>query len=137
MTIHPRHLRQLIKAPPMTDTPRDLFRLHPTPAATVVELMLPELLDSLEFDRLNDSLLTAVTAAPSGAWVLDLSGTAYMGSSVLGLLVNLRQRIKSSNGRLILCALSPSLLGVFHASSLHRLFAIHPTRPEALAALGR
>jgi anti-anti-sigma factor len=122
----------------MTDaTPRELFRLHPSPSATVIELLLPEMMDSLELDRLNEALLAAVDAAPSANWVLDLAGTAYMGSAVLGLLVNVRQRVKSANGRLALCSLSPTLVGIFYTSSLHRLFALHPTRPDALASFPR
>jgi anti-anti-sigma factor len=139
MTLNPRRVRELFNTKPMIDAPRDFFRLHPTPpgvpAATVIELLLPEVLDSLEIDRLNDTLLTAIAADPSANWVLDLAGTAYMGSAVLGLLVNLRHRIKSANGQLSLCSLSPALLGVFQATSLQRLFAIHPTRPDALRAL--
>jgi anti-anti-sigma factor len=95
------------------------------------------MMDSLELDRLNEALLAAVAAAPSANWVLDLAGTAYMGSAVLGLLVNVRQRVKSAGGRLALCSLSPTLVGIFYTSSLHRLFAIHATRPDALASLPR
>lgn len=142
MTLNPRRLRQLFPTKPMTtDAPRDFFRLHAAPPgaphATVLELLLPDAIDSLEFDRLNDDLLTTIGANPSAAWVLDLAGTAYMGSAVLGLLVNLRQRIKSANGQLALCSLSPALTQVFHACSLNRLFSIHPTRQDALASLHR
>lgn len=138
MTLNPRRLRQLFPSKPMTtDAPRDFFRVHLTPHATVLELLLPELLDPLEFDRLNDALLTTIGANPSAPWVLDLAGTAYIGSAVLGLLVNLRQRIKSANGLLALCSLSPALSQVFHACSLNRLFSIHPTRADALASFHR
>ncbi|HZZ43629.1 MAG TPA: STAS domain-containing protein [Tepidisphaeraceae bacterium] len=119
------------------DAPRDLFLVHPTDSATVIELLLPDALDPIEFDRLNDSLLTAIAVNPAGVWVLDLAGTSYMGSAVLGLLVNLRQRIKTSSGQLALCSLSPALLGIFHACSLQRLFLIAKSRDEALNNLRR
>ena len=118
-----------------TNDPVELFRLLPTGSCHVVELLLPDALDPLDFDRLNDSLLTAIDANPSGTWVLDLTHTTYMGSAVLGLLVNLRQRIKASHGQLALCSLSAALLGVFHACSLQRLFTICKTRDEALQYL--
>ena len=120
-----------------TDPPPELFRLHAAGAAHVLELFLPDALDPLDFDRLNDALLSAVDANAGGTWVMDLTHTTYMGSAVLGLLVNLRQRIKTGHGQLALCSMSPALLGVFHACSLQRLFLISKSREEALGALRR
>ena len=120
-----------------TDPPPELFRHHPAGEAHVVELMLPDALDPLDFDRLNEALLGAVDANVGGAWVLDLTHTTYMGSAVLGLLVNLRQRVKTGRGQLALCSMSPALLGIFHACSLQRLFVIAKSRDEALHALRR
>lgn len=114
----------------------DFFVVHTVgPKTTVLEILLPETLDPLEFDRLNESLLGTIDGNASGSWVLDLTGTAYMGSAVLGLLVNLRQRVKSKAGQLALCGLTPALLGVFHACSLQRLFTICNTRQDALNVL--
>ena len=54
MTLNPRRLRQLFPSKPMTtDAPRDFFRVHLTPHATVLELLLPELLDE-ETTRLRE-----------------------------------------------------------------------------------
>lgn len=119
------------------DASRDLYRVHSAGDVTVIELLLPDILDPLDFDRLNEALLTIIGNNPNGAWVLDLAPTTYMGSAVLGLLVNLRQRLKTSGGRLALCSLSPALLGVFHACSLQRLFEITLTRNDAMAILRR
>src|SRR5262245_29731322 len=70
---------------------------------SVVELRLPQLLDSSEFDELNESMLAAVQETPNGGWVIDLTHVSYMGSAMLGLMVNLRQRIRGAGGRLVLC----------------------------------
>jgi anti-anti-sigma factor len=99
----------------------------------VIRLSLPETMDSGDFDRLNDSILTAVAETASGGWVLDLSNLAYAGSSVLGLLVNLRTRIKQAGGRLVLCGLSENLLQTFRTCSLERLFVIRRTPQDAAA----
>src|SRR5690606_7434102 len=92
----------------------------------------PDTLDSVEFDRLNERLLAAVSKEPHRTWIFDLSQSSYLGSAVLGLLVNLWQRIRSAEGSLILCGLSPRLAEVFQATSLVRLFTIVRTREEAL-----
>jgi anti-anti-sigma factor len=113
----------------------DFFRLTKEGAVGVVELSLPEGADITELERLTDALLTLFGAQPDGRWVLDLSQLAYAGSAVLGLIVNLRQRILQSGGRLVLCGLSPRLEEVFHACSLERLFKITKARDDAVRAV--
>jgi anti-anti-sigma factor len=110
----------------------ELFQVTSVGPVTVIRLDLPESLDSNEFDLLNESLLARLAERPDGAWVLDLSNLAYAGSSLLGLLVNLRQRIKQANGRLVLSGLSASLLQIFRTCSLEKLFMIRRSTEEAV-----
>ncbi|HWE94271.1 MAG TPA: STAS domain-containing protein [Tepidisphaeraceae bacterium] len=114
----------------------DLFQVSEIGDATVVELSLPQALDSEEFDRLNEALLSLLGERPEGRWVLDLSRLSYMGSSALGLMVNLRQRVKQGGGKLVLCGISTRLMQIFQTCCLERLFTIKPTRVEALRAIG-
>ena len=117
----------------------ELFRIHDDDeqSVRVVELSLPQQLDSDEFDRLNESLLAEFGKRPAGRWVLDLTGLSYMGSSALGLKVNLRQRVRDGGGRLALCGMSPRLLQVFRTCSLERLFVIKSERADAVRAVAR
>jgi anti-sigma B factor antagonist len=111
----------------------ELFQVSEVGLVQVIRLELPDSLDSAEFDRINDALLTVIAGRPAGAWVLDLSPLHYAGSSVLGLMVNLRQRVKQSGGQLVLCGLSDLLLQVFRTCSLERLFVIRRSVDEAVA----
>lgn len=131
--------------------PKDLFRvtLEPsTPAATrgaaaggspirIVELSLPLSLDPHEFDRLNENLLKTLGEHAADRWVLDLSQVIYMGSAVLGLMVNARQVIKTGGGKLVLCEMSDRLVQIFQTSCLERLFIIARTRGDAVRLAGR
>jgi anti-sigma B factor antagonist len=117
---------------PMVTT--DLYQVSKAGTVNVVDLTLPHTLDIHEFDRLNESILALVRAEPEGQWVLDLSRLSYMGSAALGLMVNLRQQIKQSGGRLVLCGLSPQLLQIFKTCCMERLFRIVKTRADAIAA---
>ena len=111
----------------------DLFHVTQVGPVQVIELWLPETLDSEEFGRLNESLLAAAAGAGADhALVLDLARLAYAGSSVLGLLVNVRQKVKEAGGRLVLCGLSERLLTTFRTCSLERLFVIRRSREEAV-----
>jgi anti-anti-sigma factor len=111
------------------------FRVVARPRASVIELSLPEYLDLLDFDRLTEQLLAVLDGQPGHRWVLDLSEVVYMGSAVLGLMVNIRQRIQSTRGVLVLCSMSPRLSQVFRASSLQRLFNVARTRQAALTLI--
>jgi stage II sporulation protein AA (anti-sigma F factor antagonist) len=111
------------------------FQISSTDAAQVISLRLPTAIDSNDFDRLNEELLAAFDTRRDGAWVLDVSGVTYMGSSVLGLLVNIRQRALQSGGQLILCGLSPALLRIFRTCCMERLFHITRNQADALRML--
>ena len=75
----------------------------------VLSLSVPMQVDSADFDKLHEQVLEQITAAPGSRWVIDLSAPAYMGSSVLGLLVNIRERIRQADGKLALCGLNARL----------------------------
>ena len=115
----------------------DLFRLNSEGPVQVVELSLPSQLDSEDFDRVNDALLSLFDQKPEGRWVLDLSALEYAGSSALGLMVNIRQKVKQAGGKLALCGLSPRLMGIFKTCCLERLFVIKSLRADAVRALAR
>lgn len=95
-------------------------------------MTLPPALDGKEFDSLNEDMLGTIDEIAAGRWVIDLSKVNYLGSSMLGMMVNVRQRIKQSQGDLILCGMNDRLTGIFEASSLVRLFRITRTRAEAV-----
>ena len=107
-------------------------------SVTVVELNLPDGLDSTVFDRLNEDLQGVFDQAASGnshRWVLDLSNVSYLGSAALGLMVNIRHRVRSQQGKLALCNLSPRLSQIFRTCCLEKLFTITRSRDEALRAV--
>lgn len=110
----------------------DLIRHSTERSVHIVELCLPDGMDSSDIDRLNEGLneLFAVDR-PNTRWILDLAEVAYMGSSALGLMVNIRHKIKTQGGRLALCNMNPQLLQVFKACCLERLFTISKTREDA------
>lgn len=100
--------------------------------AHLLALSLPENVASEDFDPLNRQVMAALATAPAGKWVLDLSDTHYVGSALLGMLVNIRQRLHSGGGAVILCGLSPRLRNVVQTCSLDRLFTLLKTREDAL-----
>lgn len=98
----------------------------------LLELLLPPTLDDADFDRLMREALAAVSADAGSAWVLDLSALDYAGSALLGMMVNIRQRVRGGGGRLVLCGVSSRLLDILRTCSLERLFVIARSRAEAI-----
>lgn len=114
----------------------DYFQVTQVGGVRLVALKLPESTDSNEFDRINEQLPEVFAGATSGRWVVDLTGLRYMGSSALGLMVNIRQCILQAGGDLVLCGLSPQLLRIFRTCCMERLFRISKTQADALRAVG-
>ena len=115
----------------------DLFHLTEDGSIRILELSLPMSIDSAEFDRLNESVLELLGREPGAGWVLDLTKVAYMGSAVLGLMVNIRQAVMKAQGKLVLCGLSDRLLRIFETCCMERLFRIVPQRAEAIRIASR
>ncbi len=115
----------------------DLFQMSEEGSIKVIELTLPTSIDSSEFDRLNESLLAALGDAPGAGWILDLSRVAYMGSAVLGLMINIRQVVRQGQGTLVLCGMSDRLMRIFETCCMERLFKIVPGRQEAIRFVSR
>jgi anti-anti-sigma factor len=114
--------------------PKDFFRIESSDRVQLIELSLPMTLDSSEFDELNEAILGRIAERKGDRWIIDLAQVSYMGSAMLGLMVNLRQQIKSAGGRLVLCSMPPTLLQIFRTCCMERLFTIVRTREEALRA---
>jgi anti-anti-sigma factor len=114
---------------------KDFIKLSVAQSVHVIELNLPEMLDSEEFNHLNTSMLKSLDGKTSGNWIVDVSSVDYMGSSVLGLMINIRQQIKSGGGKLMLAGLSPQLRDIFKTCCLESLFQIAKTRADAIRTL--
>ena len=115
----------------MSDSSSSRYRVSNEADVHTIELTLPLVVDPVEFDRLNDGIGRAVENGADERWVLDLSGVQYVGSALLGLLVNLRQRIKSAGGKLVLCGLSEQVTKALRTCSLHTLFSVATNRADA------
>ena len=115
----------------------EFFRINLVNAVNVIELTLPPSIDVVEFDRLNDSMKALLNGKAAGQWVIDFTSVSYIGSAMLGLIVNVRQQVKTAGGKLVLCGMSPRLAEIFRMCSMERLFTITKTRSDAIRVLGR
>ncbi len=68
--------------------------------------------------------------------VVDLAGVEYISSAGLRVLLMAAKKLKDPPARLVLCGLGSAVRSVLELAGFLPLFAIEPTRKEALARLG-
>lgn len=113
---------------------------------TMVKEILPRV-QAHEF-RLSgrlDAVGTATALAPvhraiaDGAEyvLLDFDDVTFLSSTALRSLLLARKELLERNGELRLCNLRPQVREVFELTGFTRIFAIHSSRNEALAAFGQ
>jgi anti-anti-sigma factor len=115
----------------------DRFQIIHEPSANVLQFVLPATIDTMEIDGLIEAVLKQLASRGEQGWVVDLSQVEYLGSSMLGLFVNMRERIRQAGGILVLCGMSPQLLQIFKTCCLERLFTIAKSRADALTLAAR
>ena len=67
--------------------------------------------------------------------VVDFSGVSFFSSQMLGLLVDIRRRIKDKGGTLLISGINLQLTRVFRITHLDKLFDFHETTEAAVSAL--
>ena len=68
--------------------------------------------------------------------VVDFSGTTFIDSTTLGVLVGGVKRLRAQDGRLSLVCSDRNITKIFEITGLDRVFTIYATRDEALAKTG-
>ncbi|MBE0567169.1 MAG: STAS domain-containing protein [Krumholzibacteria bacterium] len=66
--------------------------------------------------------------------VLDLGGVPWINSTGLGILISGYHSLRAAEGSMKICAVKERVLSIFYISQLQNIFAVFPTRDEALAS---
>jgi anti-sigma B factor antagonist len=88
-------------------------------------------LDLYTCPEFKEELLRVISAGAQHV-VVDLSFTTFVDSTALGVLLRGVERLKAVDGRLSVVCPDENILRVFEVTGLHRVFAIHGSRAEAL-----
>jgi anti-sigma B factor antagonist len=68
--------------------------------------------------------------------VVDLSQATFIDSTTLGVLVGGVKRLRPAGGSLALVCTDQNITKIFEITGLDRVFPIHASREEAIAAVG-
>ena len=102
---------------------------------TVVRLKTLKILDEATTKDVFDPIY-ALSPMGRNHLVLNLAVVEYMTSMTLGKLIMLNHLVQAANGRLALCALSPTVNEVLESTRLISLFNVYATEADALASFG-
>jgi anti-sigma B factor antagonist len=68
--------------------------------------------------------------------VFDFGEVKFFSSQVLGILLDIRGRIKSYSGEVVISSINPQLYRVFKITNLDKIFRFFPDKQSAIRAAG-
>jgi len=94
-----------------------------------------KVMDPARIQLLGEELLSLVV--PEGdpeRIVINLENVRFLSSAAINKLIVLEKRLKSKNGRLKVCNLTPEVRDVFNITHLNGVFQIYDDQNEAIGA---
>ncbi len=103
-------------------------------AVSVVRFRDRKILDEAAIQELGAELATLVDVDNRKAILLDFEGVEFLSSAALGKLITFDRKVKTAQGRLKMCGISPGILEVFQVTKLNKVFDIRGAAAEAITA---
>ena len=98
-------------------------------------IILAELSDDPAFTDDLNALTDEMSNRQDADVVLNFSAVTYLNSSNIAKLLKLRKDVLTAGRRLMLCAISTHVWGVFLVTGLDKIFEFHDDVATALAAM--
>ncbi len=67
--------------------------------------------------------------------IFDFESVKFFSSQVLGLLLDIRAKVKPYNGEVVISAINPQLHRVFKITNLDKVFRFFPDKKSAIKAM--
>lgn len=67
--------------------------------------------------------------------VFDFEGVKFFSSQVLGLLLEMRAKLQTYNGEVVISAINPQLHRIFKITNLDKIFRFFPDKEAAFKAM--
>jgi anti-sigma B factor antagonist len=88
-----------------------------------------------EVEKIAETLRGIIKDHEACNMIVDFSDVSFFSSQMLGLLVDIWQRIKGKGGKLMISGINPQLTRVFRITHLDKLFDFHENTEAAVSAL--
>ena len=103
----------------------------------VVSFTDAKILDEAKIQQIGKELMELVPQATSSKMLLDFTGVSFMSSAMIGKLVLLHKKCKSSDVTMKVCSISDNVMEVFKITRLHKVFDIQNDREKGLASFDK
>ncbi len=107
------------------------YPVHITEIIAVVEL--PPRIDSVTSGTLDQDLKDL--QRDHSTILCDFSGTTYISSMGLRVLLGTQKNMAKTGGHLLVCSLSSYVQEVFDISGFSRIFTVYPSEEKAVSAI--
>ena len=112
-----------------------LLRVKKQNDVAVVGFATSRILDQSNVQQLGEEFDALIDQFKLSKIVVNFAGVTYMSSAVMGKLVGLLKKSKTTGGRLILCAIEDSIFEIFEIMRFDKMFEIRKTEDEAVIEL--
>jgi len=110
------------------------LRFSSQSSVLVVEFADRDVLDEAAIRQINSELIRQIEAAKTLHVLICFRGVEHLSSAALGTLITVNSLVKKRSGQLRLSNIKGTILEVFRITKLDRLFQIHDSSEQALAA---
>ncbi len=93
--------------------------------ATIVTFTDEKILEELDIQALQDSIMSVIEQAERINLILDFCNVRFLSSAVLGLLIRVSKRVYERDGQLRLCNINPKIYEIFKITRLTKIFDIY------------
>jgi anti-sigma B factor antagonist len=100
---------------------------------TVVDFADSSILEAAVIQQIANDIYKLVDNQAKRKLLLDFSRVRFLSSQALGMLLNLRKKVKAIDGDMVLCGLHPELRRIFKVTNLDKIFKFEETEREGLA----
>src|SRR3954463_16570395 len=101
---------------------------------TIVQFIDRKILDEQNIQKIGEDLFNLVEEMGRRKVLLNFSNVEYLSSAALGKFITLNKKVGTAGGKLVLCAIDPTIYEVFEITRLNKLFNIQKDEQTALQA---
>lgn len=101
---------------------------------TVVNFTDKKILDEQNIQVIGEQLFSLVDELGRKKILLNFSNVEYLSSAALGKFITLNKKVNGAGGKLILCAIDPTIYEVFEITKLNKVFTIQKDEQTAMQA---
>ncbi|MES5484546.1 anti-sigma factor antagonist [Bradyrhizobium sp. INPA03-11B] len=127
-----KNLLRMIKRLPARSDERQPNPMTPPPTDGVAVLAPHGRIDTASAERFGDQVVALIRAGCRSV-VIDLCNIIYVSSAGFRAMLLAHKLMHKTNGRIVICGLSPELRRLFEIAHFTTVFAICGTREEGLA----